>query len=288
MKHLTPFGIYALAAVIAVGCVADAAPTSPPSGTGATAVAPTLATTEPTPDDPYPQYVLTNGLRQSPGFALVFDPNDPPSQPAWLDSVPQGLLWYAPRRAFRAGAVGPASEFGFASTAFGMSRASGGLSFASGQSRATGLASTAFGEGNASGGWSIAGGYLTEASGISAIALGRSSRATGHHSIALGRCVENDGPGTFAYASTAFGDCNLFVVPNTVVNAFLVRASGGVVFYTNGNRTTGVQLTSGSSTWTPIGVTTPTATDSLRAKVDSLEARIAALERAVYKRRLPP
>ena len=152
---------------------------------------------------------------------------------------------------------------GTRSTAMGsLTDASGGFSTAMGQStKASGTTSTAMGHGTlASGPNSTAMGDLTTASGLNSTAMGRNTVASGSMSLAAGNLVTAGGTasvalGQLATASTngtfMFGDLSAFAAPliTVVPNQFLVRAAGGVGFYTNPTLTAGVTLAAGGSSW---------------------------------------
>ena len=56
------------------------------------------------------------------------------------------------------------------------------------------------------------------------------------------------GNGSFVYGDQSTGQSGS-VVTSSTANQFLVRASGGVTFYTNGGLTSGVTLAAGGSGW---------------------------------------
>jgi hypothetical protein len=171
-----------------------------------------------------------------------------------------------------------ATATGFGSVALGQATsATGHYSTAMGDSTtASGSQSTAIGAGTqavggqslaagsatlASGQHSTALGHLTIASGLNSLAAGQRSQADGAESIALGQDALAGGPGTVvlgskaatrlaAYGTFVFGDrSTLTPIIGFAPNEFLVRASGGVAFYTNPTLTTGLRLAPGGSQW---------------------------------------
>ncbi len=139
---------------------------------------------------------------------------------------------------------------GQASTAMGSRTvASGETSTAIGRdSRAIGFVSTAIGNTTtASGAASLAGGFSSSAEGLTSLAFGSESRTTGTAGVALGtRAVA--GRGSFVFADNS-GTGSLIA---TAGHEFLVRASGGVNFFSNTISTTGVRLAAGGSQWLTI------------------------------------
>ena len=69
--------------------------------------------------------------------------------------------------------------------------------------------------------------------------------ASGTNSLAAGEYAHAVHDGAFVWA-----DRSNTVISSTVANQFLVRASGGVMMYTNAGATSGVELMPGSGTWT--------------------------------------
>ncbi len=96
-------------------------------------------------------------------------------------------------------------------------------------------------------------GYRALCKGSNTIAVGTYVKATGHKSSAFG-----------SYASTnAFNGCFIYgdasttdTVKNTVANQFMVRASGGTIFYSDSLCTTGVELAAGSGSWSTLSDST--------------------------------
>lgn len=129
---------------------------------------------------------------------------------------------------------------------------------------ATGTNSTAIGlSTTASGGNSTALGVLTTASGVNSIAMGEQTTASGEIATAIGYNTTASGDVATAmgsYASTnghrgafVYGD---FSSANTVNaqadNQFVVRASGGTIFYSASDLSAGVSLAAGGGAWQTI------------------------------------
>jgi hypothetical protein len=148
------------------------------------------------------------------------------------------MMWYPFKTAFRAGnAIGTSwddANTGFYSWAGGSGTiASGTYSFAMGN------ASTASGQG------SVALGQSAIASGVSSVALGSNVTANANNAVALGQRASAGGfAGTFTWA-----DGSASTLTNTTANSFHIRASGGVVLYTNAALSAGVSLAAGGSSW---------------------------------------
>jgi hypothetical protein len=152
------------------------------------------------------------------------------------------LMWYPNKAAFRAGSTvgSPGTEWddanvGFYSWAGGsQTRASGTFSFAMGSlSTASGQASAAIGT-------------SATASGTGAVALGTSVTANANHAVALGRWASANGQaGSFTWSDAS----STTALSNNAANSFQIRASGGVVIYTNSGMTAGVSMTAGGSSW---------------------------------------
>ena len=110
------------------------------------------------------------------------------------------------------------------------STAGGRASFAGGNSNTSGSYALAFGGGNsANGASSIALGTGNTATDLAAIALGYSVTANGEASIALGFDASN---GNYDN-SFVFSDGGGSTTTNTRANQFMVKARGGIVFYTD-------------------------------------------------------
>ncbi len=125
------------------------------------------------------------------------------------------------------------------------STAMGNLTVASGEnSTAMGAVTTA------SGRYSSAMGFQTAVSGDNSTAIGTSLSAAGGASVVMGvrAATTPTGNGSFVYGDQSTGQSGS-VVTSSTANQFLVRASGGVTFYTNGGLTSGVTLAAGGSGW---------------------------------------
>lgn len=139
---------------------------------------------------------------------------------------------------------------GLASTALGAgTKAIGDFSIAAGSnSSAIGLASFAMGSGAiASGAASVAFGTVSQANGVDSVAMGVRVAAGGDFSVVLGSdaVAQAAASGTFIFADHSTLDDFIGFAPNE----FLVRAAGGVGFYTNAALTTGQRLAPGGSQW---------------------------------------
>lgn len=95
----------------------------------------------------------------------------------------------------------------------------------------------------------VAGGAFNNASGnYSIVAGGGGNVASGFVSFAAGCGANtNSQSGAFVWAD---GVCT--TLNATAANQFMARASGGVIFYSNAGATTGVQLASGSGSWSSV------------------------------------
>jgi hypothetical protein len=141
---------------------------------------------------------------------------------------------------------------GFASTAMGdVTTASGFVSTAMGfETTASGAVATAMGERTvASELASTALGRLTTASGAASLAAGNGVSAGGAASVALGQGASASTNGTFMFGDSSFSSVPLITV---VPNQFLVRAAGGVGFYSNPTLTAGVTLAAGAGAWASV------------------------------------
>ena len=163
---------------------------------------------------------------------------------------------------------------GVSSVAIGSGAATGPNSFAVGGT-ASGNFSTALSGGAASGQYSFAAGVGSQAIGNSSSALGFYSRASGSNSFAAGMASTASGDGSVAigtnlqasnagsvllgseaavsalsYGSFIFGDRSTPIdLVSYAPNEFLVRAAGGVGFYTNAGTTSGLYMAPGGSQW---------------------------------------
>ncbi len=194
------------------------------------------------------------------------------------------MVWYPKKGAFRVGTVS-ASQWddasigtnsfaansnttasGAYSTSFGFGCiASGQYSFAACQgSNANGVSSIAIGTGCSSTGHygvsigrassaqdssAVAIGYHNTASGAYSLSLGYETVSSGDYSTALGFWSSTNGKkGSFVFADYSSSS----ITTNTADNQFLVRASGGVNFYSNTALTSGVALAPGGGSWASV------------------------------------
>ena len=148
---------------------------------------------------------------------------------------------------------------GDASTAMGyQTNAIGAFSTAMGSGTTAGYGSTAMGSGTtASGLYSTAMGYQTNAIGDNSTAMGVNTTAVGDNSTAMGNNASTLDANTSDPTNEAYWHSNSFVygdgsakTTSTASQQFMVRASGGIVFYTATDTTTGIQLPAGSGSWT--------------------------------------
>ncbi len=149
------------------------------------------------------------------------------------------------------------AAFGSGTTASGLTSvafntgttALGDYSLASGYlSSATGMASAVFGsESIAAGHSSIAAGYRAFTNGAYSTALGLNVNAGGGGSVVLGSYATAQAAayGTFIFSDQSSANPFTGFAPNE----FLVRAAGGVGFYTNAATTTGVEMAANGSSW---------------------------------------
>lgn len=161
------------------------------------------------------------------------------------------MMWYPGKAAFRAGAaIGGTwdnANVGRTSVAMGAhTLASGEGATALGiVTEASGRAATAMGDDTkASGESSTAMGYRSEASGVNATAMGFQTQASGEVSTAIGSNARALGQGSFAY-----GDASSGAPVAALTNMFVVRASGGILFRTSPDQSTGCNLQSLGGTW---------------------------------------
>ena len=192
------------------------------------------------------------------------------------------MMWIPSRSAFRAGLIlgNQWDIVGEGSGAIGFNNsATGDASFAAGgNNTAAGLRSIAIGDQNsATNQASIAIGSAVQASELGAIAIGTNfSTATGIYSVAIGSGVSSSGYIALAtgHATTAsgnystamgrtvstnaqegsfiYGDATSVYTGNSAANQFMVRASGGTVFYSSSDLSTGVTLAAGGGAWASI------------------------------------
>ncbi len=194
------------------------------------------------------------------------------------------MHWYPKKAAFRAGYVSGTqwddANIGIYSFSVGNSNnASGAYATSSGQlSSATGANSVAMGYGcigsnvsaiaigsacNATGVYSVALGRGIIASDSAAIGIGYHSNATGKFSLAFGAYTTASGnysttmgwyansngkKGSFVYADNS----STVATNSTADNQFVVRASGGVMLFSNSGLTSGVSLPAGGGSWASV------------------------------------
>ena len=106
------------------------------------------------------------------------------------------------------------------------------------------------GFGNQAGGFeaTVGGGALNAASGAgSVVPGGKYNTASGQFSFAAGHRAKAQHNGAFVWGDSTNAD-----VFSGFDNQFVVRASGGAVFYTNANLTTGAGLAPGSGSWSSL------------------------------------
>lgn len=194
------------------------------------------------------------------------------------------MLFYPKRAAFRAGTVTGwnwddifIGDYSFAagyntrasgnySTAFGLSStasgegafavgnvalAAGNYSFSAGQNPSvTGHYGVGIGRGAAaSDSGAVAIGYHPTASGKYAFSLGHYTVANANHSMAFGYNSTAAHEGSFIF--TDFSDA-FSIVSTTAPNQFMVRAAGGVIMYSMGDLSAGVELAPGAGAWSTL------------------------------------
>jgi len=123
---------------------------------------------------------------------------------------------------------------------------------AGGQTNSTGASHAFIGGGlsnNAAGTYSVvAGGSSNTAGGhYAAIPGGANNTASGDYSMAAGYNATASHIGSFVWSDTTSG-----AFASTGVNQFLVRASGGIGFYTNSGDSSGVTLAAGAGSWSQV------------------------------------
>lgn len=200
------------------------------------------------------------------------------------------MLWYPNKSSFRCGGVSSSewddASIGNYSFASGYNCIAGNYSFASGnasvasgdyavaigkkaQATAIGvypsgvsvaigdssIASTsrsvAIGKGNiaSTNSVAIAIGYNNLASGAISTSFGTNTIASGHYSFALGYYAStNSRIGSFVFSDASSST----LTTSTINNQFLVRASGGILFYSDSLNTMGVTLSPGSGSWASV------------------------------------
>lgn len=153
------------------------------------------------------------------------------------------------------------------SVAFGAdTNAAGSFAFVSGRNNAAiGAYSSAFGQlSSATGNHSVVFGNSSVAAGSASLAGGTSAFANGSESVAMGLRVSAGGNGSVvlgsdAVAQAAASGTFIFADRSTTTdivgfapNEFIVRAAGGVGFYTNAATSTGVEMAANGSSWAPL------------------------------------
>jgi hypothetical protein len=94
----------------------------------------------------------------------------------------------------------------------------------------------------------VAGGWGNNAAGkYATVPGGLSNAANGEASFAAGRRAKAYHPGAFVWGDNTDDD-----IGSSVWNQFVVRASGGAVFYSNASTTTGVRLPEGGTGWSAV------------------------------------
>jgi hypothetical protein len=120
----------------------------------------------------------------------------------------------------------------------------------------------------------IAGGYANSASGIGAAIPGGSKNiAAGYDSFAAGTHSDAANDGSFVFSDDAVGAKQLITAGT---NEFLVRASGGVAFYSSPSLTAGVVLRAGSGSWASLS-DRASKTDIVALDPASVLAKVASL-----------
>ena len=89
-------------------------------------------------------------------------------------------------------------------------------------------------------------GYRARAFGSTAGSFGYATVASGNKSFAIGSYASTNGhKGSFVYGDASTTD----TVKNTADNQFMIRAAGGILFYSDSTLTNAAQLLSGSGSW---------------------------------------
>jgi hypothetical protein len=215
----------------------------------------------------YGTYGLAGGTTSNPNFGLYGQAEQSSTSNYAVYGVARnGLTNYAGYfdgnvRILSALTVGSSNANGGAGalTLGTQSNASANYSFAGGErSGAEGIASFAFGTNTiaqANNAFSI--GQQTKASGINAFAGGNYSESTMKNALAFGEKCYSYGINGIALGSNVmvkdyafgFSDNSSTLLMEAKPNTFSVRATGGVMFYTNANLTSGVQLNPGDGAW---------------------------------------
>jgi hypothetical protein len=128
-------------------------------------------------------------------------------------------------------------------------------SFCAGHSGSTfGVASVSLGRGGITRGvGAVSVGYHCEAAGDYSTAFGYYTTAKNPNTVSMGfQCSANHN-GSFVYCDFSNQNANL---STTAANQFMVKASGGFIFYTNAAATAGVSLAPGSGSWASLSDST--------------------------------
>ena len=166
------------------------------------------------------------------------------------------VLWYPRKAAFRAGQAEQDQwddvNIGKWSIALGLDpQATQDASVALGMfTRSFGEASLAAGKSVfASGNHSFGMGNFATASGLDSVAMGNNVTASGSNTVALGHNAStNNLAGSFVFGDNSTAT---LVMP-AAANQFVVRAAGGMTFYSNAGMTAGVSLAAGDGAWTTL------------------------------------
>jgi hypothetical protein len=120
----------------------------------------------------------------------------------------------------------------------------------------------------------VGGGFDNTAAGMfSVIPGGAENQANGELSFAAGYHAEAVNTGSFVWSDYVNGSP---YAADTAANQFVVRASGGTIFYSNEKATSGVELTAGSGAWANLSDRNA-KTDIVPLDDASVLARVAAL-----------
>jgi hypothetical protein len=94
---------------------------------------------------------------------------------------------------------------------------------------------------------------MATATGSTAASFGYHTLASGHKSTALGSYSSTNGMnGSFVYGDAS----TTTLVKNTVGNQFMIRAAGGIVFYSDVAATIGVEVAPGGGAWNTLSDST--------------------------------
>ncbi|SDH13853.1 Chaperone of endosialidase [Dyadobacter soli] len=177
------------------------------------------------------------------GTSKSMDPqNHPFYDPSNPKPIEYGFKWLHDKGAFRV--VNQVVGKGFLEP-----QVIGDFSFASGfEVSAQGVAGTALGIRNvADGRASLATGYFSMAVGLQSFAHGTSTLASGDYSVAMGFQVSTN----YKNGSFIFGDAT-GASQNDADHQMMMRFAGGYKFFTNSLANVGIQLPSGSNSWSVI------------------------------------